>query len=261
MMMKETIELPDIAQGEFQDDDDAIQGRLETCDPLIFCATSIWYLFTKKSYTFMIQCLQGQIQATGESILTVEPSWSIPGQADGKLHQSVLKKWRAIEDTLYVKLDSRTNEMRLFNKSAKSSHLCLPYVEEWENIVKTAHASRHPQYGIKATHDEITKMGWLVGARAHGIPQPYIQQFVSTCVECSSSKTAKQIPKRSNRPKRKKFVYDRVIQVRPEQFDDKLKELVVEYKVCYFIILYFNYNCFKYISFQLCEVTILTSKS
>ena len=80
-----------IEQVELQHDE-AMQGRLETCDPRTFRTASLWYLFTKSSYLYMIQCVQGQIQATGESILSVEPSWSIYGQPNGKLHQVLLKK-------------------------------------------------------------------------------------------------------------------------------------------------------------------------
>ena len=93
--------------------------------------------------------------------------------------------------------------MRLYSKCAKFSHLCLRYVEESEHIVKNAHTSRLSHCGVRATHDQITKMGWLVGARAHGLPQPYIEKFVSTCVECSLSRTTIQIPNSSNNPVQK----------------------------------------------------------
>ena len=60
---EETTQFSNIEQEELQYNE-AIQGRLETCDLLTFQTTPLWYLFTKISYLFMIQCVQCQIQAT-----------------------------------------------------------------------------------------------------------------------------------------------------------------------------------------------------
>ena len=73
----EYVEFSDTSQGENDGDDDDFQGRLEICDLLTFRIESSCYLFTKRSYLFMIQCLQGEIQATTESILNIDPSFPI----------------------------------------------------------------------------------------------------------------------------------------------------------------------------------------
>ena len=140
-----------------------------------------------------------------------------------------------------VKLDPRTIELRLYNKSAKSSHLCLPYMEEWENVFRDAHASIHPQYDVRATQEEVTKMGWLVGARYHGILQPYIIFFINMCSMyiIENIKTKSKFIKHFET---ENILYDCVIQIQPELFDDVIKDLILEYKVCYFI-LFLIYLC------------------
>ena len=205
--------------------------HLEGLDPFTFRSDHNWYMFTKSSYSFMIQCLQSQFQPTGESILNADPSFYVPHESLEKLHQHVMKKWKALEVALSVRPDPLSGEMRLYNKSGKFSHLCIPYVEEWEQIVKDAHESKQPHYGVKATHNNITNMGWLVGARVHGLPSPYLEKYVRTCFLCSTPRIP-HVPSSSNQPKKKRIQYDCVIQVQPEELYDKVKEIIHQYKAC-----------------------------
>ena len=82
---------------------------------------------------------------------------------------------------------------------------------------------------MKATHNNITNMGWLVGARVHGLPSPYLENFVRNCLLCSTPKIS-HIPSSSSQPKKNRIQYDVLIQVQPEELEDIVKEIIHQYK-------------------------------
>ena len=203
--------------------------HLGELDPFSFRSDHNWYLFTKSSYSLMIQCVIRQFQPTGDSILNADPSFNVPNEPIEKLHRHVMKKWKALEVALSVRLDPLSGELKLYNETGKFSHLRIPYVEEWEQIVKDAHESKLPHHGVKATHNNITNMGWLVGARVHGLPSPYLENFVRNCLLCSTPKIS-HIPSSSSQPKKNRIQYDVLIQVQPEELEDIVKEIIHQYK-------------------------------
>jgi hypothetical protein len=104
--------------------------HLERLDPFSFRSDHNWYMFTKSSYSLMIQCVIRQFQPTGDSIIKADPSFYDPHEPLEKLHQHVMKKWKALKVALSVRLDPLSGQLKLYNKSGKFSHLRIPYVEE-----------------------------------------------------------------------------------------------------------------------------------
>lgn len=80
----------------------------------------------------MISCLQHEIEATGEGILNVEPSFAKPNLSIVVAHREALKKWRRLENSLHVA--QHKDHMRLFHKNANISHLVIPFLEECESM-------------------------------------------------------------------------------------------------------------------------------
>ena len=74
-------------------------------------------------------------------------------------------------------------------------------------------------------------MGWLVGARLHGLPSPYFETYIRNCFLCSTPKIS-YIPSSSNQPKKNRIQYDMFIQIRPEELEDKVKEIIYQYEAC-----------------------------
>ena len=174
----------------------------------------------------MISCLQHEIKATGEGLLSVEPSFAKSNLSLVVAHREAFKKWRKLESSLRVA--QHNNHMRLFHKNVKISHLVIPFLEECEKFVFEAHTSKIPHHGINATQNIINERGWLVGTPHYGIPHKYIREFCLQCCLCSAKK-------RPNSIKRKKYHYDEVIHVPINQLDGRLKDLILKLKVIIFL--------------------------
>ena len=116
-----------------------------------------FYIFTERSYTYMISCLQHEIEATGEGILNVEPSFAKPNVSIVVAHREALKKWRRLENSLRVA--PHKDHMRLFHRNANISHLVIHFLEECESIVFEAHTSKISHHGMNATQNIINSKG------------------------------------------------------------------------------------------------------
>ena len=73
--------------------------------------------------TNMISCLQHEIEAIGEGVLNVEPSFVKSNLSLVVVHQEALKKWRILENSLRVA--QHNNHLRLFYKNVNISHLII----------------------------------------------------------------------------------------------------------------------------------------
>ena len=135
----------------------------------------------------MISCLQHEIEAIGEGVLNVEPSFVKSNLSLVVVHQEALKKWRILENSLRVA--QHNNHLRLFYKNVNISHLIISFfLEECENIVYEAHTSKIPHHGMNATQNTINEKGWLAWSPHYGIPQKYITKFCLQCSLCSTKK-------------------------------------------------------------------------
>jgi hypothetical protein len=193
--------------------------------------SSTWYMFSRKAYTYMIQCIKGETVPIGKMVVDVDPQFFNLDWATVDMEHEALKKWKIYEDGLAVR-SLPNDEDRLHNKLPKKIHLVLPLVEEWKVIVTLSHTSRNPHLGITTTKDHILGQGWLVGAQNHGIPEEYTREFIHEC-SCISTKSSNEVLT-PTRNKRKKYIFEEVIKVPPEAFDDKMKELIFKYQVCFY---------------------------
>lgn len=196
--------------------------------------SSTWYMFPRKAYTYMIQCIKGETVPSGKMVVDVDPQFINLDRATNDMEREALKKWKRYEAGLAVR-SLPNDEDRLHSKLPKKNHLILPFVEEWKEIVTLSHTSRNPHLGITATKDHILGQGWLVGARNHGIPEEYIREFIHECSSCISTKSSNDVST-PTRNKRKKYIFEEAIKVPPEAFDDKMKESIFKYQVCFYYL-------------------------
>jgi hypothetical protein len=185
----------DVVEGNVQELGDVSSPEGDTHLHLSQFVSRTFHVFTERSYTYMISYLQHEIEATGEGVLSVEPSFVKCNLSLVVAHREALKKWRKLENSLRVA--QHNDHMRLFHKNVNISHLVIPFFEECENIVYEAHTSKIPHHGMNATQNIINKRGWLVGSPHYGIPNKYIKEFCLQCPLCSSKKRPSPI-KRKN---------------------------------------------------------------
>jgi hypothetical protein len=139
--------------------------------------SSTWYMFPRKAYTYMIQCIKGETVPTGKMVVDVDPQFINLDRTTVDMEREVLKKWKKYEAGLVVR--SLPNDKDgLHSKLPKKIHLILPFVEEWKEIVTLSHTSCNLHLGFTATKDHILGQGWLVGAQNHGIPEECIRELI-----------------------------------------------------------------------------------
>ena len=122
----------DVVEGNVQELGDVSSPEGGTHLPLTQFVSQTFHLFTERSYTYMISCLQREIEATGEGVLDVEPSFAKPNLSLVVTHREALKKWRKLENSLRVA--QHNDHLRLFHKNANISHLVIPFFEECEGM-------------------------------------------------------------------------------------------------------------------------------
>ena len=175
----------------------------------------------------MISCPKHEIEATGEGVLDVEPSFAKPNVSLVVAHQEALKKWRKLKNSLRVA--QHNDHLRLIHKNTNITHLVILFLEECEGIVFEAHTNKIYHHRMNATQNMTNGKGCLVGFPHYGIPHKYIKIFCLQYSMCS-------VKKRPSSIKWKKHHYDEVICVPTDQLDERLKDLILEHKVILFII-------------------------
>ena len=81
----------DVIDGNVQELGDVSSPEGDTHLQLSQFVSRTYYIFTERSYTYMISCLQHEIEATGEGVLSVEPSFAKPNLSLVVTHREVLK--------------------------------------------------------------------------------------------------------------------------------------------------------------------------
>ena len=127
---EEAEEFLDMADEQSREGESIGHEHLERLDLFSFRSDHNWYIFTKSSYYSTIQCVIRQFQPIGDSIIKADPSFYDPHEPFEKLHRHVMKKWKALDVDLSVRLNPLSGQLKLYNKSRKFSHLRILYIEE-----------------------------------------------------------------------------------------------------------------------------------
>jgi hypothetical protein len=74
-------------------------------------------------------------------------------------------------------------EDRLFNQN--HPNLIVPYIDEWASIARMVHCRDGTHVPKAQTLQNVAQQNWLVGENRHGIPKPYIIEFIKACEHCN----------------------------------------------------------------------------
>ncbi|MCO5566801.1 hypothetical protein L7F22_020482 [Adiantum nelumboides] len=135
--------------------------------------SSLYFSFDRKAYGLMVRDLKGEISVSLEMLKACD----VRGMLD-------LKKWRRMKDTFGLAGVDNGSTCIVQQTQPKLQIACI---EDWGNIVKTAHcvrgASKH-----KSLNDtiEMLRSTWSIDVKRHGIPISYVKDFVNSC-RCSFS--------------------------------------------------------------------------
>ena len=164
----------DVVDGNVQELGDVSSPDGDTQLPLTKFVSRTFHLFGNRSYSYMISCLQHEIEATGEGVLDAERSFAKPNLSLVVAHREALKKWRKLENNLRVA--QHNDHLRLFHTIPNIYHLVIPFLEECEGIVFEAHTSKISHHVMNVTQNIISGNRWLVRSSHYGIPHKYIRE-------------------------------------------------------------------------------------